>query len=278
MSSTTSSASFQGFELGMAWIVGITVEVLLFGLVLWAGENEATIQKAPEPVEIAVPINVKPVLDDLPLLKLGSKKKLKPKLPDMWRKVAPTPKQTFEERSAPSEKADTQKVEDLPKSELADEQHEAPPEEAETAEHVDETMKNAEPTDTPAEPEEGAAEGVKEGTETDPLKARAVSLYQLKIAAWFNSRFRPPVDAIECSVLKKLSAGVRVSVGGDRSVTGFALSSPSGNPVFDARVSSFLGGLVGQQLPPPPPLYPDILESSVFPRLSGAAADCDSSP
>ena len=31
---------------------------------------------------------------------------------------------------------------------------------------------------------------MKEGTETDPLKARAVDLYRAKIAGWFSSRFR----------------------------------------------------------------------------------------
>jgi len=31
---------------------------------------------------------------------------------------------------------------------------------------------------------------------------------------------------------------------------------------------------VGQQLPPPPPLYPDILGSTVHPSFSGANAPC----
>jgi hypothetical protein len=32
---------------------------------------------------------------------------------------------------------------------------------------------------------------------------------------------------------------------------------------------------VGQELPPPPPLYPDILGSTVTPRFSGANAQCE---
>ncbi len=41
-----------------------------------------------------IPIAVKPVMDDLPLLKLGGKK-MRPKLPDMWKKQAPIPVQAL---------------------------------------------------------------------------------------------------------------------------------------------------------------------------------------
>lgn len=123
--------------------------------------------------------------------------------------------------------------------------------------------------------QEGHADGSAEGTETDPLKARAVDLYRNRILAWFNARFRPPVDQIPCAELKELGASVTVQVGGDRTVTSYTITRPSGNATFDAKVRSTLDALIGQELPPPPPLYPDILGSAVHPRLSGAGARCD---
>lgn len=276
MASTT--LNFSKSEVTVAWAFAIGFELIFFGLLAWAGENRAhVVEKPPEPKPMAVPINVLPVVDDLPLLKLGSKQPQRKELPDMWKKATPTPVKRYEERSAPSTKAED-KVEELPKSKLADKDHPAPPKDAELAEKVDEKLEDKPTEDAPSMNTEGAADGVKEGTETDPLKARAVSLYQARIAAWFNARFRPPLDAAPCETLKKLSTGVRVSVGKDRSITSFSITGPSGNATYDSKVSAFLNGLIGQELPPPPPLYPDILESSVFPRLSGANADCATAP
>ena len=113
---------------------------------------------------------------------------------------------------------------------------------------------------------DGLSGGVKEGTETDPLKARAVSQYKAKLTAWFNARFSPP--ELPCEELNKLSASVSVSVGGDRSVGGFTVGRASGNADFDARVQSTMQGAVGAELPPPPPLYPDILGTSLNIRLA----------
>jgi len=230
-----------------------------------------------EPQEIAIPIAVQPVLDDLPLLKLGSKKdKLKPRLPDMWQKRAPTPVRRLEERSAPSELAED-KIDKVPKSEIADKDHPAPDEDDELVKEVDQTLEEDEEQKVPELSEEGGEDGTVGGTETDPLKARAVDLYRMKILSWFNARFRPPKDQVPCEVLRSLSAGVTVQVGGDRSVQSFAVTSPSGNAVFDASVQATMSALVGQGLPPPPELYPDILGQSVFPRLSGAGVPCTTS-
>ena len=92
---------------------------------------------------------------------------------------------------------------------------------------------------------EGTADGVKEGTEADPLKARAVSQYYGKLQGWFNARFRPPSEGAPCAELKKLGASVVVTVGGDRSVAGYSLVKPSGNSDFDARVRAMLDGAKG---------------------------------
>ena len=61
---------------------------------------------------------------------------------------------------------------------------------------------------------------------------------------------------------------MRVSVGGDRSVQGFTVGRASGNADFDARVQSTMQGAVGAELPPPPPLFPDILEQTLSIRLA----------
>lgn len=273
MMTTTASLSFSRRELGIACGLALGVQGAFFALLIWAGESKAQVTAEEEPKPEYIPIAVQPVLDELPLLKLGSKQKAK--LPDIWKKQAPV--QRFEERSAPSDKAKNT-TENLPTSELADKDHKAPPEDAEIAKQVDQQLEDAEKSDEPAMQQEGAADGVKEGTETDPLKARAIDLYRVKILSWFNARFRPPTDSVPCETLKTLSAGVSVQVGGSRAITSFSISSPSGNAAFDARVESTLRNLVGQELPPPPPLYPDILGSTVFPRLSGAGVTCSSSP
>ena len=56
---------------------------------------------------------------------------------------------------------------------------------------------------------------------------------------------------------------------------GFSVGRASGNSTFDARVQSTMSAIVGQQLPPPPPLYPEILGSSVQATFSGKGAKCD---
>ncbi|MBX3183646.1 MAG: energy transducer TonB [Polyangiaceae bacterium] len=230
----------------------------------------------PEARAQEVPMEVTPVLDELPLLKLGGKK-MRAKLPDMWQ-VKPEAVKRFEAASAPSPQAkDDPKA--IPETPVIEGDAAAPPPDAEVAKEVDEDIKQMDAGETP-EPQvegEGSPDGVKEGTETDPLKARAVSLYRQRIAAWFSSRFREPTD-IPCEVLGGLRASVSASVGGDRSVTGFTITSPSGNASFDARVQQTMQGTIGQQLPPPPKNYPDILGGTVFPVFTGTKKQCAASP
>jgi len=257
------------------WTLAIVFALLMEGGVLAllaTSENEAKVAQREETVQREIPIAVKPMLDELPLLKLGGKKKVKPKLPDMWKKQAPV--RRFEEKSAPSAKAEDT-PEAIPTSKLAERDAEAPPPDAEIAKEVDQELLDAAPDADPIEEGEGAPDGIKEGTETDPLKARAVSLYLAKIIGWFNARFRPPVDQIPCEELKKLSSGVAVNVGPDRTVAGYTGSTPSRKAEIDAQVRATMDSLIGQQLPPPPPLYPGIFASTVFPRLPGAGAKCE---
>ena len=266
--------AFKGWEIAVATVGAATIEVLLLVVVVGVG-NRAHVRAQEEPVAAPIPIKVNPVMDDLPLLKLGSNKKLRAKLPDMWKKQAPV--RRFQEASAPSPLARND-VSAIPTSELAKGDAAAPPPDAEVVKKADEMLApDAAASPDAGEPNlqgPGSPGGVKEGTETDPLKARWVSEYQMKILGWFNARFTPPGEGAPCEELKKLRCSVSASVGPDRSVTGYSIARPSGNPTFDAKVKATMDAIVGQQLPPPPPLYPDILGSTVHPSFSGANAPC----
>jgi hypothetical protein len=266
--------AFLPREFALATLLASAVELGLFGLLITAGQNRAriTAHELLPPEEI--PIAVKPVLDDLPLLKLGGKH-VKGKLPDMWTKQAPV--QRFEEKSAPSEKAEkTPKA--IPTTPVATADAAAPPPDAALAKEVDQKPTDAGPAkEEPNLPSEGATDGVKQGTETDPLKARALDLYRAKIISWFTVRFRPPTD-VPCAVLHGLSASVRVIVGAERTVGSYAVTRQSNDPVFDAKVKATIDAVIGQELPPPPPLYTglDLVPgSAVHLTFSGKEAKCD---
>ncbi|HEX9621663.1 MAG TPA: energy transducer TonB, partial [Polyangiaceae bacterium] len=250
MSYASAERVFSGGEVTLAFVVALSVQVSFFVLLYATGRGDAVVKAKEDAQPEAIPIAVKPVLDELPLLRLGGKK-VRPKLPDMWKKQAPV--QRFEERSAPSPMAE--KTPDaIPTSKLAELDAAAPPPDAEVAKEVDQELLDAAPDAEPTVEGEGSPDGVKEGTETDPLKARAASQYLSKIMGWFNARFRPPIGEIPCEELKALSAGVAVRVGADRSVAGYTITSPSGNANFDTKVRATMDGIIGQQLPPPPPL------------------------
>ncbi len=260
----THTQAFSAPEVLLAGLLAGVVEMTLFLLIVVAGENAMKVRAVKEPEPPLVPLRVTPVLDDAPLLKLGGKK-VKTKLPEMWRKNPPV--QRFQEASAPSPFA--KKTPDaIPTSALAKPDAEAPPPDAEVAKEVDQTLLDAGPDAAPKVEGEGVADGVEEGKETDALRGRAVSQYTAKLQSWFSARFSAPSEIPE-EERKALTAAVSVSVGGSREITGFRIVRPSGNAAFDAKVQSTLQGLIGQELPPPPELYPDILKGTVSPVFSG---------
>ncbi len=263
-------------EVGVAVAAASMIQAFFFILLIAAGKPRVEIRAKDEVLPRELPMAVKPVLDDAPLLKLGGKK-VKPKLPEMWKKLDPIPAQRFEEKSAPSDKAkDDPKA--APTSSVAVGDAAAPPPDADLAKQVDPALQDLDAAVAAKDPEvegPGAKDGVKEGTETDPLKARAVDQYRMKVLGWFNSRFKQPVGQIPCDELHKLSASVSANVSSDGTVTGYSMTRPSGNATFDAKVRATMDGIVGQQLPPPPPLYPGILGSTVQPTFSGKGAKCE---
>jgi len=264
--------AFLPGELARAAVLAGLVEAGIVGVFLVAQQNRAHVAAKEVTAPEEIPIAVKPVLDDLPLLKLGGKK-VKAKLPDMWTKQAPV--QRVQEQAAPSTKAE-KTPEAIPTTPLAKTDAGPPPPDAAVAKEVDQKLLDAAaPKEESSAPNEGAADGVKNGTETDPLKARAASLYAAKLIGWFQVRFHPP-GGLPCDVVHGLSATAAITVGPDRTITGYTLSRASNNEVFDAKVRATLDGLVGQELPPPPPLYPDLTPGAlIHPSFSGKEAPCE---
>lgn len=251
-------------------MVALTLALLTegaLGVLLATAGAAGTVRSEDDKAREEVPIKVLPVIDDVPLLKLGSKPR-ENQLPQMWRK--PKPKRRYEDKSAPNVDA-KKELDKLPENEVAKGKELAAPEDAELAKKVDEDIPEEDDPEEANLPNEGAEDGVKDGTETDPLKAFVVSQYRVKIIAWFKAGFvLPDLDA---AVMCHLLTRVRATVGSDRSVTGYTMQ-PSGNATFDARVRAHMDKKVGQQLPPPPPNYHDILESIVTPTFSGETPGC----
>ena len=110
---------------------------------------------------------------------------------------------------------------------------------------------------------QGSEQGAANGTETDPLKARAADMYRAQLAAWFVSHFQIK-GKIPFDKLKSLRAQAVVTVT-DRRVVGFSVAKASGDPTFDGEVQATLARIQsgGSELPAPPPMYPDMLGQSV---------------
>lgn len=265
--------AFSNGQVLAAAALAFAVEGGLVGIT-WLASSSDPVPR-PEPREMA--IAVKPILD-MPLLKKGGKPRAN-KLPDMWKppqpvkraeppRAAPTPLAPKEPPPKPKEEEKEKKP---PKPE-----DKPPPPDAPVARNVDEMikkMKQEAEEDEPNLPEKGVADGLEEGTETDPLKARAVDLYRVKLINWFKQGFSPPNDELDCAVLKDLRASVTARISADGTVASYDMVS-SGNAIFDARVRRAMDARVGQSIPPPPPNYPDLLEPTVHPTFQGKNEKC----
>lgn len=254
-------AAFKSSEIGVAAGFALLVEGVIAALLIFADASQGlTPDKEPDVKE--VPIAVQPVLDELPMLKQGSK--TRPKLPEMWRKPKPRPR--YEDKTAASTKAE-KTLEKPVEKELQKSNKEVPPDDkAELAKQVEEQLKEEpDEKEAPKFNEEGAEDGDKQGTETDPLKAFVLDQYRKRLISWFQAGFSPTGDACEARL------GVSAQIGGDGTVTSFAVSGSSGNAGFDARVKSHMQGKVGNQIPPPPPNYSGSITNLSL-RFSGEKA------
>jgi TonB C terminal len=209
-----------------------------------------------------VPVKIVPVLDlDAPLLKLGGKRD-QTKLPDRWVKQAPKPR--VEQKAFVSNQAG-KTADDAPPPEVkvADAGTKPPPKDAEIAKQVDTPVAVLPDAGPPANVDQaGHADGVKEGTETDPLKARAVDLYRARIIGWFSGRFRVSGSGLPQAELGKYRVSASVQLSDDRRVVSYTIT-PSGNAAFDAAARATLEGVKGESIPPPPENYPDAVQRQI---------------
>jgi hypothetical protein len=223
----------------------------------------------PEP-EMTMIVPVNPVVDDeRPILKKG---KPDPKPPPEPPKAPP--KEEFDNVSAPAAVAPTTPPPAPPPPVAKPEEKPPTPEAPPVVKKVDRPKLVVEREVDPEAEEEGDEGGAVGGTEKDPLKARAISLYQQKLIAWFQRGFVPPLDAIPCPTLVTLKLSVQAHIGADHIVTGYTVSGTSGNSIFDARVRERMEKTIGQEVPPPPPNYPDLAEAKVFPTFIGKNDKC----
>lgn len=205
--------------------------------------------------------NAQPIAVSItPVLKLGSKTPTK--LPTQWQRKQPVAAKT-EPAALPSPQAE-KTPEAIPKTSVPD---------ASVAPSASDAGATAQPNATEqadagavstASSTEGSEQGAANGTETDPLKARAADMYRAQLASWFASHFvirgKVPFDK-----LKTLRAAAVVTVTPDRKVGSFSVVKPSGDATFDAEVAATLARIQasGAELPAPPPMYPDMLRQSL---------------
>ncbi len=251
-----STWDFQPLEIASGWLAAI---IVMFGTYLAFELTQMTFANMPETDKGGErPVRVIPVLDDLPLLKLGGKK---PKLPDAW--VKKTPQKLEEKKAFVSTKAE-QTEEAIPKekAELADAGVKPPDPDAEVVKDQETPIDEVADAGEQAFAEEGHAAGDEKGTEKDPLKARAIDQYRARVSSFFSSRFRVAGSGLPEETLASTRVGGTVTLSGT-TVTGFTIS-PSGNPAFDAAATQALSSTVGSSIPPPPENYPDLGVGSSF--------------
>jgi hypothetical protein len=254
----TETANFSPAEIALGILVACMAQL---GGLLLLGTGGGTRMMAEISDERSRPMSVAitPVVDDAPLLKLGSKKQ-PGKLPDKW--LAPRVVERTTPAAFPSPHA-AATPQAIPHTAVADAGQKPPTHDAEVVKQADLLLQVPSAAPAPVSTIEGAADGVKEGTETDPLKAHAVDQYKSQLTGWFMRRFdirgKLPFDT-----LKTLRASVVVTIGPERTVTGFTITRPSGNDIFDDQLRSSLNAIVssGAELPTPPENYPDILKST----------------
>jgi hypothetical protein len=260
-----------GQVVGAVSLASLVQGALVLSVVLARVAGGATVQRATPVREMR--IAVKPLLD-APLLHKGTQAPAAapPKLPDMWKPPPPKPPPEQKPVLAPQTKKPPEASDPKP---TKPEERATP--ETPQARRVDDMIKKMQreaedPTD-PQPTEKGGEDGVKEGTETDPLKARATDSYKLKLQKWFQEGFSEPLDELDCATLMKLRAKVRAQIGANREVQSYSMES-SGNEIFDGRVRAAMEAHVGQVVPPPPPNYPELLERVFLPTFVGENEKC----
>lgn len=249
---------FQPLEVASG---GLAAFIVMIGTWLAFEMTAMTYAVAPEADKGAEKaVRVIPVMDELPLLKLGGGKK--PKLPDMWKKKPPPEKIAKKEAFASTQAEKTAEAVPEEKVEMADAGTDAPDPDAELVKDLEVPIEQDPDASVEAPEGEGHVAGDERGTEVDPLKARAVDQYRARVSGFFSSRFRVSGSGLPEEQLTSIRVSGSVTLSG-LTVTGFSIN-PSGNPTFDAAATSALQSTVGSSIPPPPENYPDMGVGSSF--------------
>ncbi|MEZ4444017.1 MAG: hypothetical protein R3B72_33395 [Polyangiaceae bacterium] len=254
---------YQGFEVLVAGCVALSVPVWSALLLSMSklGEQAVAVEIAPTD---EIPMSVKPVVDmDSPLLKLGGGKGKKIKLPDAWAKPAPKDVKAPDQPDAKPTGAQVstkagEDVKDIPDAgtEMSDADEAIDPDAA-VAEPDADVEKGAGGASGSEVPEGGGSpEGSPIGTSTkgDLLKTRAANQYHARIQAFLYQGWRCPPAGAACQG----TGSVTLS---GTTITGASYSG-CGNSAVDAAAEAHVKGKVGQSIPPPPELYPDLAPSS----------------
>lgn len=255
---------------------------VIFALVVQTGAvlllRASNLERPAEVAEIdtgpSVPVKVVPVLDlDAPSLKLGGKRDFT-KLPDRW--TRPKAKARVEEKAFVSTKAEKTAEAAPPKEmEVAKVDTPIPPPDAEVVKQVETPVEVPKEETPPANVDEkGHEDGAKDGKETDPLKARAVDVYRDKIRGWFSRRFRVSGSGLSAEEIVKYRVSATITLSNGRSVANYSIV-PSGQAAFDNAARSALDGAKGEELPPPPENYPDILQTQISLTFTCTPERCD---
>jgi hypothetical protein len=208
--------------------------------------------------------NAQPIAVSItPILKLGTKNPQQ--VPSQWQRKKPTPPKV-DPTTPPLPSPQAAKTPDaIPTAKVPDASVPVPVPSvsAATVASSDTPTPAASSSAATASSVQGSEQGASNGTETDPLKARAADMYRAQLAGWFASRFQIR-GKIPFDTLKGLHASAAVTIS-DRHVVGFSITRPSGDPTFDGEVTATLSRIQsgGVELPAPPPMYPDLLGASL---------------
>jgi hypothetical protein len=257
------------FALAVAASVQVGTVLLLRVSNLHENAEVAEIDTGP-----SIPVKIVPVLDlDAPTLKLGGKRD-RTKLPDRW--IRPKVKKRVKQEAFVSTQAEKTAEATPPKEmDVAKADTPLPPPDAEVAKEVETPVDVPKDETPPANVDiKGHEDGSKDGTEMDPLKARAVDLYRDKIRSWFSRRFRVSGSGLSPEEIVKYRVSATVMLSNGRSVSDYSIVT-CGQAAFDSAARRALESAKGETLPPPPENYPDILQTQISLTFTCTPERCD---
>jgi hypothetical protein len=259
--------------------LAVVVSLAAHALVLVGARSAAGQAGAPSALEVMeealIPVSVVDPAQEGPLLKLGGGRSQARTA--AGRDPSPAPPQASQpERAAGASDKASKSAEDAPPPDPnSAPAGEAPP----SLDPEVPAQTNAAPSPGAEDIASGAAgpgspDGAPDGTETDPLKARAVDLYRARLIAWFSSRFRVSGSGLSPDELTRYKVSASVHLSSDRQIESFSIEA-SGNAAFDAAARAALEAARGQALPPPPESYPDIVQRTIRLTFVCRSDQCD---